>query len=187
MTGGKAHGANRQYQIECRDVLIHRKPELTPWTDDGVDIPFKLPDTTWTIDVALRDPSGSLVVAECKRRADGVKQDEVAAFAHKVERLRKALGIAVAGVFMAKSAHQIGAVRVGQFEGIKMAILDEGSSPPGFNITFLRYDQERETKLRDITMSVECGSYRITGTPAAFIHRNASGEEIIGDKPPAAE
>ena len=59
MTGGKAHGANRQYQLACRDVLTFRNPELTPWADDAIDVPFQLPDTLWSIDVALRDPAGA--------------------------------------------------------------------------------------------------------------------------------
>ena len=29
MTGGKAHGPNRQYKVECRDVLHLENPELT--------------------------------------------------------------------------------------------------------------------------------------------------------------
>lgn len=66
MIGGKAHGQNRQYQVECRDVLVYRNPSLVPFSDDGIDVPFELPDTTWTFDVALRNADG-LVVAECRR------------------------------------------------------------------------------------------------------------------------
>lgn len=65
MSAGKAYGENRQYQITCRDVLAFREPTLVPWQADGIDVPFKLPDTEWTLDVALKDPSGALVVAEC--------------------------------------------------------------------------------------------------------------------------
>ena len=176
MTGGKAHGANRQYQLECRDVLTFRNPQLTPWADDAIDVPFQLPDTLWTIDVALRDPAGALVVAECRRRVDAVKQGDVAEFAYKVELLRKTLANPVAGVFIAKKAHQIGAIKVSQFNGIEVAILDEGSTPPGFNITFLRYDSEREKRCRDVIMHVPSGSYGVTGFPATLIHRKGSGE-----------
>jgi hypothetical protein len=72
MTGGKAHGANRQYQVACRDVLTSQDPDLVPWLEDGIDLPFDLPDTGWTFDVALRDPSGALVVAEYRRTIDAV-------------------------------------------------------------------------------------------------------------------
>jgi hypothetical protein len=176
MSGGKAHGVNRQYQVECRDVLTFKNPELTPWAADGIDVPFELPDTCWTFDVALRDSAGALVVAECRRIGGAVKQEAMAAFAYKVELLRKSLGVPVAGVFIAKKGHQIGAVRVGQFTGIEVAVLLEGAAPPGFNITFLRYDAERERRCRDILMHVPPGSYTLTGFPATLVHGKASGE-----------
>jgi hypothetical protein len=176
VTGGKAHGAYRQYQVECRDVLTFKDHELTPWSADGVDVPLDLPDTQWTFDIALRGPGGSLVLAECRRTAGAVKQEEVAAFAYKVELVRKVFNIPVAGVFFAKKDHQIGAVKVGQFNGIQVAILEAGSTPPGFNLTFLRYDEQREMKCRDILMHVPSGSYEIQGYPATLIHTKASGE-----------
>ena len=176
MTGGKAHGANLRYQLECRDVLTFRDPELTPWANDGVDVQFELPDTTWTIDVALQKPTGGLVVAECRRTVGAVKQEDVAAFAYKVELLRKTQSIPVAGVFFAKRDHQIGAIRVGQFNGIQLAILNEGATPPGFNITFLRYDAERERRWFGILMHTPPGSIELTGFPATLIHGNASDE-----------
>ena len=89
MAGGKAHGSNRQYQVECRDVLTFRNPELTPWVADGIDVPFDLRDTRWTFDVALRDHAGALVVAECRRTVGAVKQGDVAEFAYKVEQLQR--------------------------------------------------------------------------------------------------
>ena len=63
MSGGKAHGKNRPYQEACRNVLTFRHPKLTPWEGDGIDVPFALPDTQWTCDIALRDDVGALVVA----------------------------------------------------------------------------------------------------------------------------
>ena len=175
MTGGKAHGLNWQYQVECRDVLTFRNQEFTPWADQGIDVPFELPDTCWTIDVALRDRAGPLVVAECRRTIGAVKQEDLAAFAYKVEGLRKALDIPVAGVFIAKTDHQIGAVKVAQFNGIQVAILKDGATPPGFNNTFLRYDAEREQRCRDIVMHMPPGSYTLTGFPAT----------LFTEKPPA--
>lgn len=176
MAGGKAYGRARKYQVGCRDVLMSSTPELTPWAADGIDVSFELPDTTWTFDVALRHRTGALVVAECRRTVGAVKQEDVAAFAYKVESLRKALDIPVAGVFIAKRDHQIGAIKVGQFNGIQLAILEEGANPPGFNITFLRYDAEREKRCRDILMHVPPGSYTLTGFPATLVHGKASGE-----------
>src|SRR5687768_545730 len=99
MPGGKAHGRDRQYQVECRDVLMFRYPGLNPWEGDGIDVPFNL-DTTWTFDVALRDVDRALVVAECKRTVGAVKQGAVAEFAYKVEMARKILNIRAAGFFI---------------------------------------------------------------------------------------
>jgi hypothetical protein len=139
-------------------------------------VPFNLPDTCWTVDVALRNPLGKLVVAECRRTVDAVKQDDIAAFAYKVELLRKTLDIPVAGVFMAKKSLQIGAIKVGQFNSIDLVILEEGVGPPGFSLTFLRYDAEREKKCRDIIIHVPPLSYGLTGMPAKLTHRKTSGK-----------
>lgn len=177
MSGGKAHGENREYQVTCRDILVFRDSSLVPWESDGIDIQLKLPDTTWSVDVALRRTStGELVVAECRRTAGAVKQEDVAAFAYKVELLRKSLSMDVAGVFMTKTGHQLGAVKVGQFNGIELVILPEDAAPPGFNITFLRYDVEREAKLREMVMHVQTDSYTHTGFPALLTHGKSSGE-----------
>jgi hypothetical protein len=175
MSKGKAHGINRKYQVKCRDILIFRNPKLKPWTDDGIDVVFKLPDTRWTFDVALRDADGALVVVECRRTVGAVKQEAVAAFAYKVEMLRKSLSIPIAALFITKKSHQLGAIKVGQFNGIQVAVLDEDATPPGFNITFLRYDQKRERRCRDIVMHVAPGSFKITGSPATMIYRKRSG------------
>ena len=78
MAGGIAHGENRRYQVSCRDVLTFRDPKLTPWAADGIDVPFDLPDTRWTFDVALKDTKGSLVLVECRRTTGAVKQEDVA-------------------------------------------------------------------------------------------------------------
>jgi hypothetical protein len=177
MAGGKAHGLNRQYQVECRDVLIYRNPKLVPWADDGIDITFDLPDTLWTLDIALHDSEGQLVIAECRRTVGAVKQGDVGEFAYKVELLRRTLDIPVAGIFIAKREHQIGAVRVGQFNGIQTVVLDEASIPPGFTMTFLRYDAERERKCRDILMHMAPASLELSGNVATtLIHGKSSGE-----------
>ena len=174
MSGGRAHGPNRQYQVECRDVLTFRNRELKPWAGDGIDVAFELPDTRWTFDVALSDRAGALVVVECRRTAGAVKQEDVAAFAYKVELLRKSLIIPIAGVFITKKHHQLGAIKVAHFAGIQVAVLEEGAAPPGFGITFLRYDQQRERRCRDVVMHVPPGSFAVIGSPANLVHRKSS-------------
>jgi hypothetical protein len=154
MAGGKAHAKDRRYQETCRDILIHREPKLTPWSGDGIDVVFDLADTAWTVDIALRDDAGRLVVAECKRWTAAVKQGDVAQFAYEIERLREKQGIEVAGVFIAKTNHQIGAVRVGQFNSIDIAVLGEDAEPPSFGMTFLRYDPERKMALSNTIIHI---------------------------------
>jgi hypothetical protein len=177
MAGGKAHGVDRQYQVSCRDVLRARYPQVEPWEGDGIDVSFNLPDTGWTIDVALRAPDGALVAAECRRRVGSVKQEDVASFAYKVEMLRKNLGISVSGFFIAKKDHQVGAIKVGQFNGISIVVMSEGETPPGFTLNYLRYDHEREQRLRDIVMGVPGCSLALTGYAPELRH----GTSSLGD------
>jgi len=175
MSSGRAYGENRQYQVRCRDVLVHRHPDLAPWSGDGIDVPFDLSDTRWTFDVALRDQAGQLLLAECRRTVGAVKQEGMAAFAYKVEQARKSLSIPVAGVFFAKREHQIGSIKVGQANDVQVAILEEGAIPPGFNITFLRYSPERESRARDLIMHVPTGYISITGYAPSVVQGRKEG------------
>ncbi len=179
MVGGKAHGVDREYQISCRDILIFRQQGVVPWKDDGVDVEFDFAGSTWSMDVALRGPAGGLLVAECRRTANAAKQEDILAFASKVEKLRETLGTLVAGVFMTKSKPQKGGIKVGQNLGIEIAVLDEAAAPPAFNIIFLRYDREREKCLRHIIMHVATGRFEVTGNPVSLVYRKASGEVEI--------
>ena len=174
MSRGKAHGADRQYQVRCRDVLIFQRPELRPWASDGIDVSFDLPDTCWTFDVALSDPAGALVVAECRRTIGAVKQGDVGEFAYKVESVRRAINVPVAGIFIAKREHQVGAIKVGQFNGIEIAILEDGSAPPEFVITFLRYDRKREKRCRDFAKHLQPASLSFAGD-LTLVYSRGSG------------
>jgi hypothetical protein len=173
MCGGRAHGPNRQYQVECRDILMFKYPWLKPWEGDGIDVSFELDTRTW-FDVALRDGADRLLVAECKRWDSLVDPDAVRAFAHKVRMVRKIRKICVAGVLFAKTGHHRGTIKAGEFNGIEIVVLEEGAAPPGFNVTFLRYDWERERQFRQITMHVPAGSYRVTGSPINLTHGKSS-------------
>jgi hypothetical protein len=161
MTLGKAHGENRAYQIHCRDVLRHKYPEFWPYAGDGIDVAFAVGGTTWTMDVALKNSTGVLLVAECRRREEATKQEAIAAFAHKVELLRREFGVPVLGAFLCKSSPQLGAVKHSQFEGITVAELLEGNIPEGFSVSFHRYDIERERRIRDFILKVETGKYSL--------------------------
>ena len=168
MSGGKAHGPNRQYQVECRDILMCLSPGLQPWEGDGIDVGFSFAGTDWRLDVALRDTtSGGLVVVECKRTRDAVKQEDMLALAAKVDALRKSLQIPVIGLLMATHDHQIGAVKVGQDSGIKPIVLTEGSAPPGFSMTTLRYHAGLDIKCRDLGVYIPPESVAVTDVVVA--------------------
>jgi hypothetical protein len=162
MTVGKAHGKNRAYQVHCRDVLLYKNAGFSPHCCDGIDVPFDMGGTTWTLNVALKSSTGALLVAECRRREDRTKQDAIAAFAHKVELLRKKFSVPLAGAFLCKSSPQIGAVKHSHFEGITVAELLEGNISEGFSIGFHHYDSEREKRIRHFTLKVATGKYSLT-------------------------
>ena len=87
--------------------------------------------------MALRSSTGSLLVAECRRRKEPTKQEALAAFADKVELLRKEFGVPVLGAFLSESSPQLGAVKVSQFEGITVAQLLKSHISEGFSMAFI--------------------------------------------------
>jgi hypothetical protein len=173
-TRGKAHGENRAYQIHCRDLLQNKYPGFWPYSGDGIDVGFTAGGTTWTIDVALRNSEGALLVAECRRRKAPTKQDDIAAFAYKVELLRKHFSTDVAGAFLCKSSPQLGAVKTSQDAGIIVAQLLEGNISEGFSVAFHRYEAEREKRLRDFVFKVSPGDYTVTGGNATCIRNTGA-------------
>jgi hypothetical protein len=168
MTRGKAHGNDRAYQVHCRDVLQYKNLGFSPYSGDGIDVAFAVGGTTWTIDVALRSSTGAFLVAECRRRKEPPKQEAIAAFAYKVELLRREFGVPVSGAFLSKSSPQLGLVKVSQFEGITVAELLEGNISEGFSIGFHRYDVERERRVRDFILKVAPGKYALIGGNVRF-------------------
>jgi hypothetical protein len=173
MRGGRAHGPDRKYQEECRDVLMARNPGFKPCEGDGIDVLFEL-DTETRFDVALCDGADHLLVAECKRWDNPVDPDALRAFAHKIKMARKILNRRVTGVLFAKTDHPRGTIKAGEFNGIEIVILEEGAAPPGFNITFLHYDRERERRFREMIMHVPPGSLRVTCSPINLTHGKGS-------------
>jgi hypothetical protein len=137
-------------------------PGLQPWEGDGIDVGFAFAGTDWKLDVALRDTAGGLVVVECKRTEDAVKQGDMLELVAKVDRLRQSLQIPVVGLLMATHDHQIGAVKVGQDGGIQPIVLPEGSAPPGFSMTTLRYHAGLDIKCRDLGVYIPPESVTVT-------------------------
>jgi hypothetical protein len=151
MTSGKAHGQDRDYQVLCRDILqkISVLSQLKAYSGDGIDVTFSdLGGTNITFDVALKDSDGNPVVVECRRRDDPVKQEALFAFAHKVELLRRKVGLPVAGVFCTKRKYQIGAVKHAEWTGIQVITLPQSQSTQHFVLAYQKYDAQREKRLQ---------------------------------------
>jgi hypothetical protein len=170
---GKAYGQDRAYQIHCRDVLQYQHPGFSPYSGDGIDVRFDVGGSTWTIDVALKNSADELLIAECRRRQDRTKQEAIAAFAHKVEMVRREFSVPVGGAFFCKSSPQLGAVKHSQFEGITIAELLEGDISEGFSISFHRYGSERERRIRNFVLKVPTATYTLTGGNVTFIHNKS--------------
>ncbi len=111
MPGGKAYGADREYQVLCRDILVRRASplRLVPYSGDGIDVAFRLGSADRTFDVALTNEQGKLVVAECRRTKDPVKLVDLDAFAHRVELLRQEPGLANSAVDRTAGSHSLAA------------------------------------------------------------------------------
>lgn len=150
MPGGKAYGANRDYQVLCRDILVKRATplQLVPCASDGIDVPFRLSSADRTFDIALTDQDGRLVVAECRRTKDPVKLSDLDAFARRVELLRQSKNCDVAGVYFTKTAYQEGAVKAAEDSAIQIAICAQDQPLSSFSLVFHRYDAERDRRLR---------------------------------------
>jgi len=153
MSSGKAHGENRDYQILGRSIVqvLNRQEGLIPYEGDGIDVPFKMGGTTWTLDIALKSCDGSkIVVGECRRWAYSIEQEHIAAFAYKVELLRKHSGKEVAGIYLTKTRYRIGAVKAAAGAGIEIAICGQDQSPENFVLSYQRYDPKREARFQNV-------------------------------------
>ena len=180
MSAGRAYGANREYQVLCRDILVKRASplRLVPCTGDGIDVPFRLGSAERTFDVALTGQDGRLVVAECRRIKDPVKLLDLDAFAHRVALLGQSTGCEVAGVYFTKTAYQEGAVKAAKDSAIEVAVCAQDQPLSSFSLVFHRYDAETARRLR-------CGEGRLEGSTkppegslgAKVIRADGSGED----------
>jgi hypothetical protein len=182
MSSGKAYGKDRDYQVLCRDVLkrISADP-LEPYDGDGIDVTiYDVGGTKITFDVALRGPTGDLVVAECRRRKEVVKQEAMFAFARKVELLRQHTGRRVAGVFFAKRQFQVGAVRHGNWTGFQLAIIAQDQDIKGFSLAYQKYDASRSKRLQEAIVNLS-GEVTPKGSLSLVVIRKDGKVEHIGD------
>ena len=181
MPGGKAYGTDREYQVLCRDILVKRAaPErLVSYAGDGIDVPLRLGTAERTFDIALTDPKGRLVVAECRRTKDPVKISDLDAFAYRVELLRQAAGREVAGVYFTKTAYQQGAVKAAADSGIQVAVCAQDQPLSSFSLVFHRYDAERDRRVRHGEAWLE-GSVRPEGSLSVKVIRADGSVEDRG-------
>lgn len=108
----KARRANTR---SCsRDVLLRRFGG-SPYSGDGIDVPFDAAGSTFNIDVALNGGGlcdGKIVLAHCRQTTSAQKQEQIASFAFQAEKIRAATGQPVAAFFMVSTDPQVGALKV---------------------------------------------------------------------------
>jgi hypothetical protein len=92
---------------------------------------------------------------------------ELDTFAYRVELLRRESGVQVAGVFFAKRAFELGAVKAAADAAIRTAICIDTQHHDSFTVDFERYDTGRERRLRDATFML-C-SERATTTETSHL------------------
>jgi len=174
MAQGKAYGKDRAYQKLCRDIIQHlqHQYDLTPYSGDGIDVPFHVCGTDITFDVVLKDRhrQDRLVVVECKRWKQPIKRREIAAFAKDVECLRKDLNVEVAGIFVTASRYQFGAIKMASDLEIEVAVCDQYQSPQEFVIVYKHYDSQREAIIQDIHTCLT-SSVQLFGTLSTALHK----------------
>ena len=184
MAKGRAHGEDRDYQILARDIMqeLSQGESLVPYSGDGIDVPFELGGSAWGLDVVLKSVDGSkIVVAECKRWASPIEQGHIGEFAWKVELLRKLLNKAVSGIYFTKTGYQIGAVKVGAWSGIELAVCEQGQSPKQtFSLSYHRYDPEREIRLKGALVRVKA-ICMVTGVLSARVTGADGTVEELGE------
>jgi hypothetical protein len=150
MTAGKATGKDRDYQIFCRDLFLteYMSRGFQPYEDEGIDVPFDVGGTPRTMDIALVDRDGNILVAECRRRVAKIKIMDIDAFAHRVELIRRQTSRKVAGVFFTKKQFQLGAVKSAAWEGIDVVVCNESQTLQNFVLTYQLYDANRDKRLQ---------------------------------------
>jgi hypothetical protein len=142
-----------------------------PYSGDGIDVRIALGSAPRTFDVALKDPAGRIVVAECRRRRGKVKLADLDAFAHRVRLLGEETGMPVAGVYFAKSAYQLGAVKAGGDAKIQVAVCAQDQPPRAFALSFEHYDAELNRRTRDGRVMINAGPPMIRGELGIVVAR----------------
>ena len=123
MAGSKARGVDHAYQEFYRDVLRKNDPALVPYADDGVDVPLMqlVPNERSILHLT---PETRLMVAELRTAQRSCEARGLcAAFAFRVDRLGQSVG-PPRGHVLREARLQVGAVRLGHYEGVTLAVVD---------------------------------------------------------------
>lgn len=178
MGAGKATGAAREYQELCRDILMRRFGG-TPYSGDGLDVPFEAAGTTFHMDVALNGGglhAGSLVLVECRKTKSKQKQNALAAFAFEVESIREVAQRPVAAFFMTEIDPQLGAIKLTNEElDLGGVVVVRGTTLTDAQVAFVKFDRERKRKLHHHLLLGEGGKYVTKGGNVRFTVSRADG------------
>jgi hypothetical protein len=180
-----AKGKALDYQAECRDLLVREAggPGLLPYKGDGLDVSIQLGVPKFRFDVALCDPVGRLVVAECKRwrKQDRVEQGDVASFAYIVERLRAVSRVEVAAFYFTTSDYQLGALKTALEPGVTVTMFQAAQTRRGgLSYSFLQYDVAREARVKHAFAHITA-SIGARGTTSGVVIRGDGTREYLGE------
>lgn len=181
MPAGKAQGEARDYQVYCKGILqaLDRQAKLEPFKDDGIDVAINGEmDTTITFDIMLCDGKDKIQVAECRKRTEAVKQNDLFAFAYEVERLREQTGKTVAGVFFTISRFQEGAVKHAALSGIDAVVCEVGQTLSNFCVSYKKYDAERKRLIQKVCAHLTASTGSAASVSAVIIRADGTVEDL---------
>ncbi len=153
MGAGDAQGPNLAYQVLVKKIIsiLSQQESLIPLDSDGIDVPVEMGGTKWKLDILLKTiDENRIIVGECKRWRQVIKQNDIAAFAYKVVLLREKTNKEVRAIFFTKKRFQPGAERAAAYAGIELALCEEGLPLEGtFGLQFRRYDPQANIHRQD--------------------------------------
>ena len=179
MPAGEATGLAREYQVQCRDLLLQRIGSLgplKPYAGDGIDVPIKLGHPTHKFDVALRSPDGRLVVGECKRWSDSVPQGQLAEFVHWVGELRRIASTEVAAFFFASMDPQLGLLQTAIEPNVRVVVYVPDQEPSSVAFSFVRFDPVAEARVKDAFAHLTATASMTASVSSVVIRAGGSGE-----------
>jgi hypothetical protein len=186
MASGKSYGKDRERQQLCAEIIkeLRSQENLTPYSGDGIDISISMCGTIVSLDVALKNPDGGLLVVECRRWKKPIQQEALFAFLAKLECLRNTLKVDVEGVFVTRRGYQLGALKMATKMGIGLAICEQDQSSKEFTVAFKRYLQGKQV-LTNAHLHIS-GELKPSGSLSLIVFRGDGSVEDLGEVPSQA-